>query len=148
MSVSLARAEECIGRRVLHENKNVRGVVASTDLNDVWVKTDDGDIIPCIPAHLSWISTLSVPLRDALNNWEAYESAQVGFSPWVWKADEVVEPFPNLGIVYSSGTANDDGMDRALYAVAPMLRKVQVLSITANPETAWEIEEVLGWTTA
>jgi hypothetical protein len=147
MAVSLERAAQCIGRSVLHENKNVRGVVDHVTAQDVWVKTTDGDVVPCIPAHLSWLSTLSSNLRNAIVGRESYRDAQVGYAPEVFRDDEV-QGFSNLGIVYSSSRSNDDGEDRALYAIPPTLRKVQVLSITANRDTAWEIEEVLGWATA
>lgn len=147
--VSLARAAECIGRSVIHmQNQSVRGTVKRVDDHDVWVKTTDGDVVPCIPEHLGWVSTLSLPLADAIEMWEPYENAQIGFSPWLWKSDADVPPFPNFGIVYSSAPSNDDGQDRPLFAIPHYLRKVQVLSITANENTARDIEEVLGWATA
>lgn len=147
MAVSLSRATQCPGREVVHDHKAVRGTVVSSDMNDVWIKTPDGDIIPCIPAHLTWVSMLTAPLREAIKDWQEYDGVQVGFAPFLWR-DEDEAPFSNLGIVYSGRLANDDGMDRALYAVAPMIQKVQLLSITANPSVAWEIEELMGWAEA
>jgi hypothetical protein len=146
--VTLARAAECIGRRVTHLQQSLRGTVESVDANDVWVKTNDGDIVPCIPAHLAWVSTLSGPLADAIEMWEPYENGQIGFAPWLWKSDDDVPPISNFGIVYSTALSNDDGQDRPLFAIPHYLRKVQVLSITANESTARDIEEVLGWATA
>ncbi len=153
MSVSLKRAEQCIGRRVVHQHKPIRGTVAATDNHDVWVRIENSEeLVPCIPEHLDWVSTLSEPIRKAILEGEPYHSAQVGYAPQVFRDDPDQgfpdEGFSNIGIVYSSALANDDGEDRALFAVAWMLRRVVTLSITANLETAWEIEEVLEWATA
>lgn len=148
--VSLERAQQCLGRRLVHDYKPIRGTVERTDANDVWVKLEGSEeVIPCIPAHLTWVSTLSADLKDAITGGVPYHGVQVGYAPEVFRDDpDAGFPdmgFSNLGIVYSSASANDDGEDRALFAVAPMLRRVLPLSITANPETAFEIEEVLGW---
>lgn len=148
MAVSLARAQQCIGRRVLHENKAVRGTVVSTDMNDVWVKTEDGDLIPCIPAHLSWVSTLSENLITAIRGgMNANASAQVRYAAELWTDDPDDESLPGLGVVYSPDLANDDDRTHPLYVVAHGIQRVYPVRINALPDTAWEIEEVLGWAT-
>lgn len=150
--VSLQRAFNCPGRAVRHvTNTTVQGTVHHTTQHDVWVETDEGDVVACIPENLEWVSQLPEPLRQAIAGGYPYESAQVGYAPAVFRYgwgdadDDEDEMFSNLAIVYSSGTANDDDQPRALYAIPYTLRRVQVLSITANRNVAWEIEEVLGW---
>lgn len=145
MSVSLERAAQCVGRSIKHlDGIDVSGTVHHVDKYDVWVDTGD-EVLPCVPENMEWKSTIHPALRSAIEEWEDYESAQIGFSPFVWKQDDELVPFSNLGIVYSSAISNDDGNDRALFAIAPMIRRVYPLSITANTSTAFEIEELLGW---
>lgn len=151
--VSLERAAQCIGRKVIHSSRDldgklITGAVIGVTSYDVHVKHDDGDASLCIPANLTWESALSPSLASAILNWEPMHSAQVGFAPQVFR-DDPVQGFPDegflLGVVYSSGIANDDGQDRPLIAVAPLIRRAWPLSITVHPFLAHEIEELLEW---
>lgn len=149
MAVSIERAAECIGRSVLHENKNVRGVVDHVTAHDVWVKTTDGDVIPCIPAHLSWISTLSKPMAQAITrDWDDFDGAQVRYASELYVSDPDDDLLPGLGVLYTPDLANDDDRNHPLYLVARHVQRVYIVRPTALPDTAWEIEEVLGWKTA
>lgn len=143
--VSLDRAAQCVGRRIRHvENETVKGVVARVDEHDVWVTLAGDGTIPCIPENLEWVPSLPEGLREAIVDHEEYETAQVGYAPFLWAADNL-SPLPDVSILYSSATANDDDMHHSLYGIAHGMRQVHLLRITADPNGAREIEELLGW---
>lgn len=149
--VSRNRAAQSIGRRIRHlEGVKLQGTVDRVDKHDVWVKTTDGDVVPCIPENMEWTPSLTEPLRAAIEGGVHYETAQVFYSPYVY-ADECDEGMdyddriPNVGVLGSSGTANDDNENRALVLVAPMIRRAYAASITVDPHLALEVEELLGW---
>lgn len=143
--VSLARAAQCIGRRVEHiDMPLMKGAVVKVDSHDVWVRLADGDEVPCIPENLEWVPSLPEGLREAIVEHEEYESAQVGYAPFLWAADNL-SPLPDVSILYSSATANDDDMHHSLYGIAHGMRQVHLLRINADPNGAREIEELLGW---
>lgn len=149
MAVSIERAKQCIGRRVVHDHKAVRGVVDHVTEHDVWVRLDDGEVIPCIPAHLSWVSTLSADLAQSIKYGSDYmESAQVRGTGDLYIDDEDIDTLKGLYVVYSTALSNDDGENHPLYVVAHHIHRVYPVRINALPDTAWEIEEVLGWATA
>lgn len=149
--VSLARAGECIGRRIEHINMpKVKGTVDHVDKHDVWVRTSSGEVLPCIPEHLKWVSGLTAELRDGIESGYHEENAQVFYDPGVYlsEAGEDMgydEHMPGLAIVGSSATANDDGNNHPLVLIADQVRRVYPLRMTVSPDLAWEIEELLGW---
>lgn len=147
MTISLERAAQCIGRRVKHaDGVEMTGRVVRTDELDVWVETDQGDTVPCIPENLEWVSSLPPDIIDAINNWAPFDSVQIGFAPMSWgEIEDDMLPFPGVGIVYSGRLANDDDLPHPLYAIAQHIRQVHLLRINANPDIAREIEELLGW---
>jgi hypothetical protein len=147
--VSIDRAKQCIGRRVVHEHKAVRGVVDHVTEYDVWVKTTEGDVIPCIPAHLSWVSTLSDSLALGIKyRMDQFDNSQVRGTGDFYTDDPDNEYLPGLYVIYSPALTNDDDENHPLYVVAHHIRRVYPLRINADPDLAWEIEEVLGWATA
>lgn len=145
--ISLDRARLCVGRRAHHvDMPKVRGAVHHVDALDVHIRIDEtGEVLPCMPENMVWDSTLPADLIDALETWDEWETGQCGFTPYLWQSDRGV--MPNLGVIYSTALSNDDGEDRPLFAVAPLMRAVHQLSVTANPNWLWEIEEVMGWAT-
>lgn len=143
--VSLERAAQCIGRRVKHvEGIELAGTVERVD-SDVWVRTRQDDVVPCIPENLEWVSVLPSVLAQAIDEEERYEDAQIGYAPELYDEDYAGELVPNVSIVYSSDLANDDNERHPLYLLAPHMRVVYLLRINANPDIAREIEELLGW---
>lgn len=146
--ISLERAAQCIGRQVRVTNDpGTVGTVMAVDELDVFVKLDDLGSVRFLPKDLTWVSMLSSRLAEAIEDGENYQDAQVGYAVDLefYTSGGDIEQLPGLGVVYSTGTSNDNGEHRPLFAVAPFIRRVQLLSITANQNIAWEIEELLGW---
>jgi hypothetical protein len=147
VSVSVERAAQCIGRLIQHDEPfgEVKGRVERVTQFDVWVKENDGSVTPCIPENMSWVSTLHEDLAEAIVTGDTYENAQVCYTPDYETA--FGELAYDLGIVYSPPISNDDDQCHSLYAVSLGTRRVHVLRYNAEPSTAWEIEELLGWAT-
>ena len=149
--VSLARAAQCIGRRIRHvENLGVQGVVEKVDKHDVWVRENDGSITPCIPENMAWVSVLSDEMWEAIDEGRHYETAQVFYDPTLFmnESDENTdydEHLPGLAVIGSSATANDDNTNHPLYVIANHMRRVYPVRFNAMPDLAWELEERLGW---
>ncbi len=149
--VSLARAVECPGRAIEHiEPIKLKGRVSRVTQHDVWVRDEDGAEVPCIPENMQWVSTLSDNLREAILTDTHYEDPQVFYMASLYgdEADEDLdydESIQGISVVGSSATANDDGENHPLYIIAPAIRRVYPVRINALRDTAWEIEEVLGW---
>lgn len=136
--VSVKRARECIGRPVKHvTNVEVQGVVDKVVKGEVWVRTADGERIPCIPENLEWDGRIHPVLLASIQTGELWETAQLAYSPPIDEAD--------IGILFSPAIANDDGLDHPLYVVAPAMNRVYRTWPTADPWLPHFIEEHLGW---
>lgn len=145
MTISLERANQCIGRRVSGP-QDFHGTVAAAGPSTVWVRnarTGETDIM--IPDDLSWVSGLSPELANAIVEDEYLDGVQVGYAPFVYDYSDRGNFLSGVGIVFSGAISNDDDERHALYAVAPTVRQVQLLRFNANPDIAREIEELLGW---
>lgn len=149
MAISIERAAQCPNRRVRMVDGGATGSVFTVDkrMREVQVVMDDGSGPIYVPADdLDWVSVLSERLRYAIDNDRDWEDAQSGFDNNLYSQGG--EEYTGLRAVYTPGTANDDDEMHVLYVIAPAIRRVYPARITAHPDGAWEIEEILGWADA
>lgn len=144
--VSLERAAKSIGRRIRHTEKSFEGVVEKVGEYDVWVKEADGQVTPCDPVNLEWVSTLSDDLKRAAKYGRDYfSSVQVRHTSDLYTDDDDTTFNGTLGIIYSPREANDDDEPHPLYVVAHQIKRVWPVRFNADPFGCLELEEYLGW---
>lgn len=145
--VSIARAQQCIGRPIKHAYSVLSdlvgvGTVAEVDEERGLVRMQLASkvLVWHKPEHLVWGDRVYEPLMLALMNGENYQDAQVFVA---------FDPFQNEYIFIGSPEgANDDGEAHMLYVGFPLMRRVHPVRPTADPWAAYLFEEALGWADA
>lgn len=145
MTISLERADQCLGRSVSGP-QDFKGTIIAANGETVWVRDSrSGKTALMIPDDLSWVSGLSPELANAIVENDYLDGVQVGYAPEVFDDPYNGHSLAGFGVVFSGAISNDDGERHPLYAVAHTMRRVHLLRINANPDIAREIEELLGW---